>query len=66
MSELYANSKNKRLLYLGCDYHEICRLITIKLQDHKSQKTVIFTDTAVGNLSLPYGHKIACIISGNS
>lgn len=53
MSELHANLKNKRLLYLGFHYHGICRLITIKLQDHKSQKTVIFTDTAVGNLSLP-------------
>jgi len=53
MSELHANLKNKRLLYLEFDYHGICRLITIKLHDHKSQKTVIFTDTAVGTLSLP-------------
>jgi hypothetical protein len=66
MSELHANLKYKRLLYLGCDYHGICRLITIKLQYHKSQTTVIFTDTAAGNSSLPEGHKIARIVSGNS
>lgn len=27
MSELHANLKSKRLLYLGLDYHGICRLI---------------------------------------
>jgi len=53
MSELHANLQNKRLLYLGFDYHGICRSITIKLHDYKSQKTVIFTDTAVGTLKSP-------------